>query len=273
MLVMSSITFEKKQELLNQLLQQANEMDYISRDSDIQRLVQKAETIFPLTVQNYQEKIENFKGIHFYPFFRTTGDNGRSEVKSFEEGKRKALDFILGLIESNELIHSLGISSNPSSDTNTSTFSQQKHKNKVFIVHGHDDHLKNEVARFIESLDLEAVILHEQSDRGQTIISKFATHSDVGFAIVLYTPCDLGRASSIQEEKPRARQNVIFEHGYFVAKLGIENVVALKKGDVEIPNDLSGVIYKEYDESGAWKYKIANELEESGYKIQYKNIK
>lgn len=155
----------------------------------------------------------------------------------------------------------------------------KKDTTKVFIVHGHDDALKDKVARFIENLNLKAIILHEQSDRGQTIISKFEANSDVGFAIVLYTPCDVGRPIKLNDqgkqypERSRARQNVIFEHGFFAAKLGLENVVALKKGDVEFPNDLAGLIYKEYDESGAWKYKIANELEESGYKIDYKLIK
>jgi len=268
---MSSITFEKKQELLNQLLQQANEMEFASRDSDIQRLVQKAETIFPLTATDYQEKIQNFKGIHFYPFFYTTGDNGRSMMKSFEEGKRKAIDFILGLIESNDLIHSLGISSDSSSDTKTSTSLQQKHTNKVFIVHGHDDALKNEVARFIESLDLKAVILHEQISRSQTIIEKIESYSDVGFSIILYTPCDIGGSASSEETQPRARQNVVFEHGYFVAKLGRENVVALKKGQVEVPNDLSGMVYVSYEQNN-WKRDIAHELKASGYKIDFEKV-
>lgn len=154
-----------------------------------------------------------------------------------------------------------------------------KDTTKVFIVHGHDDALKDKVARFIENLNLKAIILHEQSDRGQTIISKFEANSDVGFAIVLYTPCDVGRPIKLNAEgkeypeRNRARQNVIFEHGFFAAKLGLENVVALKKGDVEIPNDLSGVVYKEYDEGGSWKYQIARELDESGYEIDYKLIR
>lgn len=163
--------------------------------------------------------------------------------------------------------------------SNTIDQATLKDMNKVFIVHGHDDALKDKVARFIENLNLKAIILHEQSDRGQTIINKFEANSDVGFAIVLYTPCDVGRPIKLNAEgkeypeRNRARQNVIFEHGFFAAKLGLENVVALKKGDVEIPNDLSGVVYKEYDEGGSWKYQIARELDESGYEIDYKLIR
>jgi len=147
-----------------------------------------------------------------------------------------------------------------------------REKNKVFIVHGHDDGLKNEVARFVERQNLSAIILHEQTSRGQTIIEKIEANADVDFAIVLYTPCDVGKAVGETEEKSRARQNVIFEHGYFVAKLGRSNVVALNKGNVEIPNDLSGIVYTPYDEYGYWKRSIAHELKESGYKIDFSKI-
>ncbi len=147
-----------------------------------------------------------------------------------------------------------------------------KNKRKVFIVHGHDDGLKNEVARFVENQKLDAIILHEQVSRGNTIIEKIEANSDVGFAIILYTPCDYGRSSKSEQERPRARQNVIFEHGYFVAKLGRSNVIALHKGNVEIPNDLSGVVYTPYDEHGSWKRSIAHELKASGYEIDFSRV-
>ena len=128
---------------------------------------------------------------------------------------------------------------------------------KVFIVHGHDDGAKNEVARFIEKLGFEAKILHEQIDSGATIIEKLEKHTDVGFAIVLYTACDVGGVRSKPEDlKPRARQNV----------------VALVKGDLEIPNDISGVVYKSMDISGAWKYSIAREMKSSGYDVDMNKV-
>lgn len=273
---MASISFERKQKFLNDLLLQANSIEFPSRSSDIQRLQQKVETIFPLAVKDYQSKIDKFLEINFYPYFYSSGDNTKNEWDSFLSGKREAIDFIQGLIESNEILNSI---EGTSFEEETTQEIQPKNKNEVFIVHGHDDALKEKVARFIENLNLKAIILHEQSDRGRTIISKFADHSDVGFAIVLYTPCDVGRPIKLNDhgepyaERNRARQNVIFEHGFFAAKLGLENVIALKKGDVEIPNDLAGVIYKEYDEGGLWKYQIAKELDESGYEINYKLIK
>lgn len=135
----------------------------------------------------------------------------------------------------------------------------------VFIVHGHDSGAKEEVARFVERLRLNAVILHEQPDVGQTVIEKFTKHSDVGYAIILYTPCDEGKAITESAYKKRARQNVIFEHGYFVAKLGRSNVCALVRNDVEIPSDLSGVLYIPMD--GQWKYRVIDELKEAGYAV------
>jgi CAP12/Pycsar effector protein, TIR domain len=70
---------------------------------------------------------------------------------------------------------------------------RDKESRKVFIVHGHDGEAKLSVARFIEKLDLKPVILHERPDGGKTIIEKFERYSDVGFAVVLFTPDDLVR--------------------------------------------------------------------------------
>lgn len=146
-----------------------------------------------------------------------------------------------------------------------------RNKRKVFIVHGRDNEAKQEVSRFIESLGLEAIILHEQASSGMTIIEKIEHYSnDADFALVLYTPCDHGRGihESKNPPKNRARQNVVFEHGYLMAKLGRENVCALVKGEIETPNDISGVVYVGLDSYGAWKSEISKELRACGYAIK-----
>lgn len=146
-----------------------------------------------------------------------------------------------------------------------------RNKRKVFIVHGRDDLAKHEVSRFIEHLGLEAIILHEQANAGLTIIEKIERYTnDADFALVLYTPCDQGRGYHEQQEKPkdRARQNVVFEHGYLMAKLGRENVCALVKGTIETPNDISGVVYVPLDPTGAWQKEIVKELRACGYAIK-----
>lgn len=146
-------------------------------------------------------------------------------------------------------------------------------RSDVFIVHGHDDGIKNEVARFLENLELKPIILHEQSSSGDTIIEKIERYSNVGFGIVLYTPCDKGGlAKEPIDLNFRARQNVVFEHGYLIGKLSRRNVVALVKETVERPNDISGVVYVNYDSSGAWKTEIAKELNASGYSIDFNKL-
>ena len=146
-------------------------------------------------------------------------------------------------------------------------------KSKVFIVHGHDNAAKEAVARFIEKIGLEAIILHEQASSGKMIIEKIEANSNVGFGIVLYTPCDLGASQEKKDElKPRARQNVIFEHGYLIGKIGRKNVSALVKGDVETPNDISGVVYIKMDEADSWKYAVGKEMKACGYDVDLNKI-
>lgn len=134
--------------------------------------------------------------------------------------------------------------------------------NKVFIVHGHDDTAKLDMARTLEKAGFEAIVLHEQPDAGRTIIEKFENYADVNFAVILYTECDLGRSKEAppNSEKYRARQNVVFEHGFFLGKLGRNHVCAFVKGDVETPGDLSGVLYVPMDSAGAWKMKLAQNM-------------
>ena len=144
-----------------------------------------------------------------------------------------------------------------------------KNNKKVFIVHGHDNEAKQELARVLEKSDFEAIILHEQPNSGKTIIEKIERYTDVGYAIVLYTECDKGRDKNvpIEQEKSRARQNVVFEHGYLIAKLGRDHVCALVKGDVETPGDISGVVYVPMDENGAWKMQLAKDMQDVGLPV------
>lgn len=139
-------------------------------------------------------------------------------------------------------------------------------RQKVFIVHGHDEKAKLEMARTLEKLGFDAIILHEQANAGRTIIEKIAAYSDVAFAVVLYTECDYGRDKNqpVEEEKYRARQNVVFEHGYLIGKLGRDKVSAFVKGAVETPGDISGVVYVPMDTSGAWKQELVREMHAAG---------
>ena len=134
------------------------------------------------------------------------------------------------------------------------------YKPKIFIVHGRDPLIKTEVARFLTKINLEPVILHERPNGGRTLIAKFQEESaDIQFAIVLMTPDDVGGLVSASQQ-PRARQNVIFELGFFIGKLGAGKVCALVKGAIERPSDFDAVVYTSYDDAGAWKLELAREL-------------
>lgn len=140
---------------------------------------------------------------------------------------------------------------------------------KVFIVHGHAP-LRHEVELFLTKIGLTPIILEEQASKGMTVIEKLEHCADVGFAVVLLTPDDVGgklaEDPTKQALKPRARQNVILELGYFVGKLGRDRVCALKKGELEEPGDFENVVYVSYDD-GKWGIKLVKELEAAGMTV------
>lgn len=138
---------------------------------------------------------------------------------------------------------------------------------QVFIVHGHDEIAKLDVANFVTSLRLEPIILHMQASSGMTIIEKIEHYSNVGFGIVLYTPCDVGQKVGDLTGQHRARQNVVFEHGYLIGKLGRRRVSAVVKGAVETPNDISGVVYVGMDPEGSWQEQLKIEMRGAGYHV------
>ena len=144
--------------------------------------------------------------------------------------------------------------------------------NKVFIVHGHDGEARETVARFLGNIGFEPIILHEQANKGRTIIEKVEANADVGFAVVLLTPDDLGRAKAEVDLEPRARQNVLLELGYFMAHLGRDKVCALRRGNVSIPSDFAGVVWESMDDAGGWKQKLARELVEAGHAVDWNKV-
>jgi predicted nucleotide-binding protein len=137
---------------------------------------------------------------------------------------------------------------------------------KIFIVHGHDEKRILEVKEVIRSQSLQPVVLKDEPNGGTTIIEKFERNADVGFAVILLTADDTGKARSDQSEpRYRARQNVILELGYFIGRLTRARVCALADTDLEVPSDIHGLIYTPLDTGGAWRYKLVDELKLAGY--------
>jgi len=147
-----------------------------------------------------------------------------------------------------------------------------KGKPKVFIVHGRDDNSKETVARFIEKIGLEAVILHERPNSGRTLITKFQEESsDAAFALILMTPDDFGGLAG-QEPQRRARQNVVFELGFFIGKLDAKRVCALVESPLERPSDFDGVAYIEYGPTTNWRMGVARELQAAGVAFDHSKV-
>jgi predicted nucleotide-binding protein len=137
--------------------------------------------------------------------------------------------------------------------------------NKVFVVHGRNEEWQAKVSNFLRKAKLEPIILHERPSKGRTVIEKLEANSDVAFAVVLLTADDEGSEKS-GTAKPRARQNVILELGYFFAKVGRHNVCALYEDGVETPSDFTGIVYVSLN-SGNWQATLGKELIEAGFEI------
>lgn len=150
----------------------------------------------------------------------------------------------------------------------TSTAVYNNHSS-VFIVHGHNEALKQSVARLIEKQRINAIILHEQPNKGATIIEKFEHNSNVGAAICLFTADDNGRAITEEQVKKRARQNVVFEAGFFMGSLGRDRVIILAERGVELPSDLKGVVYTD---TSSWQLDVLRELRAMGFSVDYNKI-
>lgn len=161
------------------------------------------------------------------------------------------------------------------SPAKTEPFEAKPKSLNVFVVHGHDDAAKTSLEVFLRENGLEPIVLHRQADEGLTIIEKFEKHSDVGYAFVLLTPdevaylrADEAKLDAERKKEFRARPNVIFEFGYFVGKLGRSKVCCLYTGNVTLPSDVSGIIYKKYESSiEEVAYSVLKDLKASGYKV------
>lgn len=119
---------------------------------------------------------------------------------------------------------------------------------KAFIVHGHDEATLTELKDYLQNTLKwqEPVVLREQPSRGKTIIEKFEEFaSRIDCVFVLLTPDDSGVSLATDDDKRRARQNVVFELGFFYAQMGRKTgrVIALRKGPIELPSDIQGIIW------------------------------
>ena len=180
-------------------------------------------------------------------------------IQGLQYGKDRAIEKLEGIGRIFE--EEIDLEGPEAADRSTQSVQSKSNSRKVFIVHGRDHGIRDRVARFLEKLDLSPVVLDEVASKGRTIHQKLRENSTVAFAVELFTPDDKGGpADDSSPLKPRARQNVVYELGFFSASLGDSRVCVLYSDGVEIPSDLNGVLYVLLDEHGAWRTNLAREI-------------
>jgi predicted nucleotide-binding protein len=230
-----------------------------AKSPDRKRLLNELETVIRRALIREPERatgyVKEAREIRFYPYFGTFEEHPESWPQGVEQMRAliKSVQFHVRTdTQSNEVIPS----ARPS--------------NQIFIVHGRDHAMLRDVEAFVRRIGIDAVVLMDEPSRNATVIEKFERHADVPFAIILFSPDDVGRAAN-EPDKPlrrRPRQNAVLELGFFIGRLKRENTVVLVDGafdeDVEYPSDFGGVIPIEYSSHSDWKTRLLRELRASG---------
>ena len=194
---------------------------------------------------------------------------GQSDEQTFvnrQEGLKRGINLLLSIEERMEFLEEPGevLEARPRTPGGK----------QIFVIHGRNEGLRAQVARLLERLGLDAIILQEQADRGRTVIEKFEDHAlDVGYAVALLTPDDYGKGPDDEEwpDAPnRARQNVILELGYFMGTLGRDRVAALYEAGTELPSDIHGVLYIPLD--ATWELRLAKEMKAAGLPVDLNDV-
>lgn len=251
--------------LLTKLIEKAEQL----RDSD--QLQSSDEQPWTNLARDYLTRVFGSGSPNLNSVLYASGDGGMymgmsdyeylQYMRSGFNNKIKMLQSCIEQLQTDIELNAPAIINEPGAEISRSTGT------KVFVVHGHNHGVKETVARFLERLDLEPVILHEKPNAGRTIIEKFSDYADVQFAVVLLTADDEGKARAEEAYSLRARQNVVLELGYFLGRLGRARVCALYEHGVEIPSDYQGVLFVEIDQSDRWRFDLVRELKAAGFEV------
>jgi predicted nucleotide-binding protein len=247
--------------LVNSLLDDVSKLPHRD-DGKLDAVLKRARMIIAKVFSDSSHYLADLDSISLYPQVYFSGMDQGSYNESWNSGKNELINLCRTMLEDLEISHQ--------------PISKPTYKGKVFVVHGHDNEMKLAVARVLEKIGLLPIILHEQPDKGRTVIEKIIDYSDVGFAVVLLSPDDMAysQKESPNEARPRARQNVILELGFFIGKLGRDHVAAFHKqvANFEMPSDYAGVLFKPFDHAGNWRFELAKELKASGYDIDVNKL-
>ncbi|MEX2052816.1 MAG: nucleotide-binding protein [Candidatus Paceibacterota bacterium] len=252
-----------KIKLIEELLNTASNLPI--RDSGaLDATLKRAEMILRNVFGQGAKYLTDLRHITFYPSVFPSDDHYK--VEQWKRGQRELINLLNTALEELNLFSKTESMAQVAEDKPDAT-----NRNAVFVVHGHNEEMKLAVARTIEKLGLDPVILHEKPNSGRTIIEKFTDYATVAFAVVLLSPDDVAypRGNDPKTSALRARQNVILELGFFLGRLGRNRVVVLYEEEetFEMPSDYSGVLYTPYDAKGRWQFDLIKELKASGYEV------
>ena len=219
-------------------------------------------------INQYNDVLENLQTLGFFkkqkfiehvPFSEQTF-SGSGFSKQEKAKLREVTNASSSLLQKVKLLLAPPKTLNPQSQVRSS---------QIFVVHGNDNEMKQEVVHTLQKLELDPIVLHEHPNQTQTIIKKIEDNPQVSFAVVLLSPDDLAypREGPPNEAKHVANQNVIFELGYFLGKLGKQNVAAIytKKKDFKVPSDYGGVLWIEY--KNGWYFELIKELKANNFDV------
>lgn len=227
---------------------------------ELDALIKRAKMIIRKIFGSESEYLKDLENIYFTPLVTSTDVVNDHYGIYWDEGKGELINLLNTAYEELNLIALKDLA-----------VEENQYLGEIFIVHGHNEEMKLNVAYTLKNINFKPIILHEQPDEGRTIIEKFEVYSDVKFAIILLSPDDtyFYKKNKKTIEKTRARQNVILELGFFLGKLGRSHVLILYLEDenFEMPSDYAGVLYTKYDKDGAWRLKLVKELKSCGFDI------
>lgn len=250
------VTTARKLALLNDQISEARN----GEPEDFEAWRAKTEVVLRQAVGESDQLVTDFRNLSYSPLIWSTSTPNSVFDDAQRGGVRSGIALLEAAILKVEIDDELG-TDQPSADA-------ARERTEIFIVHGHDEHHKETVARFVGDLTgKKPIILHEQSSLSATIIEKLERYADTAcYAIVIATGDDVGRSAS-GTDRPRARQNVIMELGYFFGLLGRQNVALLYETNIEIPSDTEGIVHIELDGTREWRVKLANEMQAAGLEV------
>jgi predicted nucleotide-binding protein len=262
------ISNDKALSKIHQYLQKLDELEsilYQKGEYLIEEMHVSLRGFIPLAFDDGKEKIKEFDE-YVNSFITSLGhvETPSEKQENYEQRLRETKSFLTRWKDELELTRDVIINEKNTTKVNSK---------KVFIVYGHDNTARLELEGLLIRLGLQPIILDRRPDMGRTIIEKFEAESKgVQYAFVLLTPDDeyvlIDEDTNEKKKVKRARQNVVFELGFFIGFLERDRVCAIIKKGVEIPSDVSGVLYKSFTNSINELYEeIRKELKTAGYSL------